>query len=65
MAEELKTYRELKERRVANNIAAGVILGTISDDVKHPVDPDEPAKDMYDKLKAAIIDRAVVHMALG
>ena len=54
LAEELKTYREeLKEWRVANNAAAGVsvILGTISAEVKHLVDPDEPAKGMYDKLK--------------
>ena len=52
MAEERKTYcKELKEWRVANNVAAGVILGTISVEVKHLVNPDEPAKDMYDKLK--------------
>jgi len=51
--EELRTYREeLKEWRTANNVAAGVILGAISDEVQHVIDPKEPAKVMYDKLKA-------------
>lgn len=55
-AEELKTYREeLKEWKRANNVAAGVILGAISDDVQHIVNPKEPAISMYDKLRAEIV----------
>lgn len=53
--EELKMYRkELKEWRTANNVAAGVILGTISEEVEHIIDPKDPAKVMYDKLKAEV-----------
>ena len=55
-AEEMKAYCEgLEKWEVANNIAAGVILGSLSAEVMHLVDPDEPAKDMYDQLKATII----------
>ena len=55
-AEELKAYwEELKEWRAVNNVVAGVILGSISSEVEHIVDPEEPAKDMYDKLKAKIL----------
>ena len=58
-AGELKTYREeWKEWKTANNVAAGVILGAISDDVQHIIDPEEPAKDMYDKLKAEIVKQS-------
>jgi hypothetical protein len=54
--EELKRYREeLKEWRTANNVAAGVILGAISDEVQHVVNPGEPARDMYDKLEAEVV----------
>lgn len=55
-ADVLKTYREeLKEWRVANNVAAGVILGSISDEVDHVIDPKDSAKSMYDKLEAEIV----------
>jgi len=39
----------------ANNVAAGVILGSISDEVHHVVDPRDSAKGMYDRLKAEIV----------
>ena len=65
-AEELKAYREeLKEWTVANNVAAGVIIGTLSAEVKHLVDPDEPAKDMYDRLKATIVQHLSGSSAYG
>ena len=55
-AEELKMYyEELKEWRTANNVAAGVILSVISDDVQHIINLEEPAKSMYNKLKAKIV----------
>ena len=37
---------------MANNLASRVILGAISKEVRHLVDPEEPGKYMYDKLKA-------------
>jgi len=44
-ADELKMYcKELKEWKSANNIMAGVILGAISDDIQHIIDPEEPQK---------------------
>ena len=58
-ADELKTYcEELKEWKSANNVVAGVILGAISDDVQHIIDPEEPVKDMYNKLKAKIVKQS-------
>ena len=55
-SEELKTYREaLKEWRAADNIAAGVILGAVSDKLQYVISPSEPAKVMYDKLKAEVV----------
>src|SRR5258706_4849660 len=44
-ADKLKTYQdELKEWKTANNIAAGVILGTLSEEIQHVIDPKESAK---------------------
>jgi len=64
--DELKTYRkELKEWKTVNNIVAGVILGAISDDVQHIIDPEEPAKDMYNKLKAEIVKQSSGSSANG
>jgi hypothetical protein len=58
-AEELKTYcRELKEWKTANNVTAGVILGVLSDEVQYIIDPEDPAKSMYNKLKAEIIKQS-------
>ena len=58
-AEELKTYREeLKEWKTANNVAAGVILGSISEEVEHLVNPEDSAKKMYDKLKTEILKQS-------
>ena len=55
-AKELKAYREeLEKWEVMNNIVAGVILGLLSAEVKHLVNPDKPAKAMYDCLKAMIV----------
>ena len=52
----MKVYHEgLEKWEVANNITAGVILGSLSAEVMHLVNPDEPAKDMYNRLKATII----------
>ena len=56
-SEELTTYREeLQEWKAANNIAAGIILGAISDGVRHVIDLKDPAKVMYDKLKAEVAE---------
>jgi len=56
-SEELRTYREeLKEWKAANNIAAGIILGAISDGLQHVIDSKDPAKVMYDKLKAEVAE---------
>ena len=58
-SDELKAFRaELKEWKTANNVAAGVILSSISDEVEHIIDPEESAKDMYDKLKAEILKQS-------
>jgi len=58
-AEELKMYREeLKEWRTANNVVAGVILGSISVKVEHLINPEDSAKDMYDILKAEILKQS-------
>ena len=55
-AEELKVYHEeLEKWEVVNNIVAVVILGSLSAEVKHLVNPDKPAKAMYDCLKATIM----------
>jgi hypothetical protein len=55
-AKELETYHsELKEWKVANNIAAGVILGVISDEVQYVIDLEDHAKIMYDKLRAEVV----------
>ena len=49
--EEMKAYREeLKEWKTANNVTAGVILGSISEEVEYIIDPEDSARDMYDKL---------------
>ena len=64
--EELKAYHEELERwGVTNNIAAGVILSSLSAEVKHLVDPDEPAKDMYDRLKTTIVQHTSGSSAYG
>jgi len=56
-SEELTTYREeLKEWKAANNIATGIILGAISDGVRHVIDLKDPAKVMYDELKAEVAE---------
>ncbi len=58
-AEDIKMYHdELKEWKAANNVAAGVILSSILDEVEHVVDPEESAKDMYNKLKAEILKQS-------
>ena len=65
-AEALKAYRdELKEWKTANNIAAGVILGTLSEEIQHVIDPKESAKSMYDKLQAAVIKQSSGSSAFG
>ena len=57
--EELKVYYDRLEKwSTANEVAAGVILGSISDEVEHIVDPKEHAKAMYDKLQAEIIKQS-------
>jgi len=54
--EELKAYRnELKEWRAANNMASGVILGSISNEVRHVIVLGDSAKEMYDKLRAEVV----------
>ena len=64
--EELKAYREeLKEWKAADDIAAGVILSSISDELQHVVDPTEPAKLMYDKLKAEVVKQPSNSVAHG
>jgi len=65
-AEELKTYcAELKEWKTVNNIVAGVILGTLSEEIKHVVNPKESAKSMYDKLEAVVIKQSSGSSAYG
>src|SRR5258706_3060390 len=55
-AEELKMYRdELKEWRSANNVVAGLILGLISNEVEHIINPEESTREMYDNLKVEIL----------
>ena len=59
MAEEMKVFcEEMKEWRVANNIMAGVILGSISEEVEYIINPEELAKDMYDKLRVEILKQS-------
>jgi hypothetical protein len=65
-SEELKTYHEeLREWNTANNVAAGVILGALSDEVQHVIDPKDPAKVMYDKLKAEVVRQSSGSSANG
>ena len=53
--EELKTYwDDLEKWMAADNVAAGVILSSISTTVKYVVDPEDSARVMYDKLKAEV-----------
>ena len=55
-SDELKAFCiELKEWKTMNNVAVGVILSSISNEVEHIIDPEESAKDMYNKLKAKIL----------
>jgi len=57
--EELKTYcDDLKEWRAANNVAKGVILGSVSDEVRHVLVLGDSAKEMYDKLKAEVVKQS-------
>ena len=57
--EEMKLYcEELKEWRTVNNVAAGAILNSISDEVQHIINPKEPAKVMYDKLQAEVVKQS-------
>jgi len=64
--EEMKIYRdELKEWKTANNVAAGVILGALSEEIKHIINPKESAKDMYNKLQAAVIKQSSGSSAFG
>ena len=52
-------YREeLKEWKMANTLASRVILGAISKEVRRLVDPEEPGKYMYDKLKAEVVKQS-------
>ena len=54
-SEELKTYQDnLEKWTAADNVAAGVILGSISTTVKYVIDPEDSARIMYDKLKAEV-----------
>ena len=54
-SEELKTYRDdLEKWTTADNVAAGVILGSISAMVKYVIDPEDSARVMYDKFKAEV-----------
>lgn len=65
-ADEVKTYcNELKEWRAADNIAAGVILGTLSPEVQHVINPEESVKSMYDKLKAEVVRQSSGSSANG
>lgn len=65
-AEALKKYNDMLEKwTTANNIAAGVILGSISDEISHVISPEDSAKDMYDKLKARVIKQASGSSAFG
>ena len=58
-AEELKAYcEEHKEWKMARNITAGVILGSISRELQHIITPDLPAKTMYNLLKAKVIKQS-------
>jgi len=64
--EEMKVYREeLKEWKTANNVAAGVILGAIPDEVQHVINPEDSVKDMYDKLKTEILKQSSGSSANG
>ena len=47
------------------SIKTGVSLSAISDEVQHIIDPGEPAKDMYDKLKAEVMRQSSSSSANG
>jgi len=65
-AEELKTYRDgLEKWRSANNIAKGVILGSVSNEVRHVVTLGDSAKEMYNKLRAEVIKQSSGSSAFG
>jgi len=65
-AEELKAYRdELKEWRAANNIAKGVILDSVSDEMRHVVVLGDSAREMYDKLRAEVVKQSSGSSAYG
>lgn len=43
---------------MANNVAAEVLVSAISNQIQHLIDPKEPAKSMYDKLKAGVAEQS-------
>lgn len=58
-AEEMKKFETALEKWTdANEVAAGVILGAISDEVQHIIDSEDSAKDMYDTLKAEVVKQS-------
>jgi hypothetical protein len=58
-AKELEMYHsELKAWKATNNITAGIILGTISDEVQYVIDLEDYAKIMYDKLRAEVVKQS-------
>src|SRR5882757_7023247 len=61
----LQPSLQLKEWKTANNVAAGVILGALSEEIKHIINPKESAKDMYNKLQAAVIKQSSGSSAFG
>jgi hypothetical protein len=65
-AKELETYcSEPKEWKAANNIAAGIILSAISDEVQYVIDPEDHAKIMYNKLRAEVVKQSSGSSANG
>jgi len=63
MAEELKKYCE--KWCAANNITKGIILGSISTELRHVVSLGDSAKEMYDKLRAEVIKQSSGSSAFG
>jgi len=65
-AEELKKYHDgLEKWCAANNITKGIILGSISTEVRHVVSLGDSAKEMYDKLRAEVVKQLSRSSAFG
>jgi len=65
-AEELKKYHNnLEKWCAANNIMKGIILGSISSEVRHVVSLGDSAKEMYNKLKAEVVKQSSGSSAFG